>query len=46
MSRTTPAKYVDAFFRYFAESEFDDSAVRDVTGMESRTFADWARAHM
>jgi len=49
MSRTTPAKYVDAFFRYFAEGEFDDSAVtttvRDVTGKEPRTFADWAEAH-
>ena len=50
MSRTTPEKYVDAFFRYFAEGEFDDSAVtttvRDVTGKEPRTFADWAETHI
>jgi uncharacterized protein YbjT (DUF2867 family) len=50
MSRTTPAKYVDAFFRYFVEGEFDDSAVtttvRDVTGKEPRTFADWAGTHV
>lgn len=49
MSRTTPAKYVDAFFRYFVEGEFDDSAVtttvHDVTGREPRTFADWAGVH-
>lgn len=49
MSRTTPAKYVDAFFRYFAEGEFDDSSVtttvRDVAGKEPRTFTDWAEAH-
>lgn len=49
MSRTTPAAYVDAFFRFFADGEFDDSSVtttvRDVTGAQPRTFADWAAAH-
>jgi len=50
MSRATPEKYVDAFFRYFAEGEFDDSAVtttvRDVIGKEPRAFADWAETHV
>ncbi len=50
MSAEMPEKYVDAFFRFFAEGEFDDSevtsAVRDLTGREPRPFAAWARAHL
>ncbi|MFF2550737.1 NAD(P)H-binding protein [Nocardia sp. NPDC058058] len=49
MTRTTPADYVDAFFRFFANGEFDDSpvlpAVRDLTGRPPHTFADWAADH-
>lgn len=49
MSRTVPAKYVDAFFRFFSDGEFDDSpvlsTVGDVTGRPARTFKDWAMAH-
>ncbi|MGW4827328.1 NAD(P)H-binding protein [Amycolatopsis japonica] len=50
MSAEMPAKYVDAFFRFFAEGEFDDSevtgAVQDLTGREPRPFATWARTHL
>jgi uncharacterized protein YbjT (DUF2867 family) len=49
MSRTTPPQYVDAFFRFFVDGEFDDSSVttvvHDVTSRAPRTFADWAKAH-
>jgi uncharacterized protein YbjT (DUF2867 family) len=49
MSRTVPAKYVDAFFRFFSDGEFDDSpvlgTVDDVTGRPARTFKEWATAH-
>jgi len=48
MSKTTPPQYVDAFFRFFVDGEFDDSpvttTVRDLTGRSPRTFADWAAA--
>jgi uncharacterized protein YbjT (DUF2867 family) len=49
MAATTPAPYVDAFFRFYSDGEFDDSAVVDtvrrITGREPRRFEDWARAH-
>ncbi|WP_406293507.1 NAD(P)H-binding protein [Embleya sp. NBC_00888] len=49
MSETIPARYVDAFFRFFADGEFDDSAVlttvEEITGQAPRTFEAWARAH-
>lgn len=49
MSRTLPAELVEAFFRFFADGEFDDSAVvstvEDLTGMPARTFQEWAIAH-
>lgn len=49
MLRTTPAPYVDAFFRFFVGGEFDDApvvpAVRDLTGRPPRAFRDWATAH-
>jgi len=49
MAADTPAPYVDAFFRFFSDGEFDDSAVVDtvkrVTGRAARRFDHWARAH-
>ncbi|MCZ4099953.1 NAD(P)H-binding protein [Streptomyces sp. So13.3] len=44
-----PERYVDAFFRFFVDGEFDDTpvlpTVEDLTGRPPRTFEDWARAH-
>jgi uncharacterized protein YbjT (DUF2867 family) len=49
MSESTPAEYVDAFFRFFADGDLDESqvlpAVQDVTGRPPRTFERWVRAH-
>ncbi|MFF0134610.1 NAD(P)H-binding protein [Streptomyces mirabilis] len=49
MSLTIPAKYVDAFFRFFADGEFDDTpvvpAVEEITGRPPRTFEEWAVSH-
>ena len=49
MSATMPAKYVDAFFRFYADGSLDESivwpTVRDLTGRPPRTFAQWADAH-
>jgi uncharacterized protein YbjT (DUF2867 family) len=49
MSRTIPARYVEAFFRFFADGEFDDTpvlpAVEELTGRQPRTFEQWATAH-
>jgi uncharacterized protein YbjT (DUF2867 family) len=49
MAETTPAAYVDAFFRFYSDGEFDDSAVVDtvqqLTGDQPRTFMQWAQAH-
>ena len=49
MAATTPAPYVDAFFRFYSGGEFDDSAVVDtvrrIAGREPRRFEQWARAH-
>lgn len=49
MSATTPAKYVDAFFDFYAGGALDESrvlpTVREVTGRDPRTFAQWAEAH-
>jgi uncharacterized protein YbjT (DUF2867 family) len=49
MAETTPAAYIDAFFRFYSEGEFDDSSVIDtvsrITGCHPRTFEQWARAH-
>ncbi|WP_414941444.1 NAD(P)H-binding protein [Amycolatopsis sp. cmx-11-51] len=50
MSAEMPAKYVDAFFRFFVEGEFDDSrvtgVVQELTGRAPRPFAAWARTHL
>jgi uncharacterized protein YbjT (DUF2867 family) len=49
MAETTPAAYIDAFFRFYSEGEFDDSSAVDtvlqITGSPPRTFEQWARAH-
>lgn len=49
MSQAMPPEYVDAFFRFYADGELDESpvlpTVREVTGREPRTFEQWARAH-
>jgi uncharacterized protein YbjT (DUF2867 family) len=49
MAASTPAPYIDAFFRFFSDGEFDDSpvldTVRHITGREPRRFEQWARAH-
>jgi uncharacterized protein YbjT (DUF2867 family) len=49
MAADTPAPYIDAFFRFYSDGEFDDSPVVDtverVTGRAPRRFEQWARAH-
>lgn len=49
MSRTTPSEFVDAFFRFFVDGEFDDTpilpTVQDVTGRPARTYSEWVAAH-
>jgi hypothetical protein len=49
MSSSMPAKYVDAFFSFFADGKLDESkvlpTVREVTGRSPRTFEQWATAH-
>jgi uncharacterized protein YbjT (DUF2867 family) len=49
MSKSFPASFVDAFFRFFAEGEFDDSqvlpTVHELTGRRPRHFEQWAKAH-
>jgi uncharacterized protein YbjT (DUF2867 family) len=49
MTKSMPTDFVDAFFRFFVEGEFDDSSilptVEQVTGRKPRTFEQWALAH-
>jgi uncharacterized protein YbjT (DUF2867 family) len=49
MAADTPASYVEAFFRFYSEGEFDDARVVDtverIAGRPPGRFADWARAH-
>lgn len=49
MAVDTPAAFIDAFFRFFSDGEYDDSivvdAVQRITGRRPRTFEQWARAH-
>lgn len=49
MSAAMPAEYVDAFFRFYADGELDESmvlpTVPDLAGRPARTFEQWARAH-
>jgi uncharacterized protein YbjT (DUF2867 family) len=49
MSEAMPAEYVDAFFRFFADGELDESevlpTVEEVTGRPPRRFEQWASEH-
>ncbi len=49
MSATTPARYVDAFFDFYAAGSLDESkvlpAVRELAGRPPRTFSQWAAGH-
>jgi uncharacterized protein YbjT (DUF2867 family) len=49
MQADTPAAFIDAFFRFFTDGEFDDSpvvgTVHQLTGRQPRTFEQWARDH-
>jgi uncharacterized protein YbjT (DUF2867 family) len=49
MQADTPEDFIDAFFRFFSDGEFDDSGVLDtvrrITGHQPRTFEQWVRAH-
>jgi uncharacterized protein YbjT (DUF2867 family) len=49
LSAAMPAKYVDAFFRFYIDGTLDESAVRptvaEITGRPARTFQQWATAH-
>jgi uncharacterized protein YbjT (DUF2867 family) len=49
MATDTPAPFIEAFFRFYSDGEFDDSLVLDtverITRRPPRTFADWARTH-
>jgi uncharacterized protein YbjT (DUF2867 family) len=49
MEADTPAPYIDAFFRFYSDGEFDDAAVvdtvRELTGRDPRRFEQWARSH-
>jgi uncharacterized protein YbjT (DUF2867 family) len=49
MTAAMPAEYVNAFFRFYADGELDESmvlpAVPDLTGRPARTFGQWAAAH-
>jgi uncharacterized protein YbjT (DUF2867 family) len=50
LSKSTPPEYVDAFFRFFVDGEFDDSpvvpTVKEITGRRPGTFEQWTRAHL
>lgn len=49
MAADTPAPFIDAFFRFYSDGEFDDSYVVDtverITGRPPRRFVEWARTH-
>ena len=49
MATDTPMPFIEAFFRFYSDGEFDDSIVLDtierITRRPPRTFTDWARAH-
>jgi uncharacterized protein YbjT (DUF2867 family) len=49
MTASMPVEYVDAFFDFYVKGTLDESVVRstvkDVTGREPRTFAEWAAEH-
>ena len=49
MSEEMPPEYVEAFFKFFADGDLDESevlsTVQEVTGTPPRTFEAWAREH-
>ena len=49
MSATMPPEYVEAFFRFYADGDLDESdvlaTVRDLTRRRPRRFEQWAIAH-
>lgn len=49
MSRTMPAEYVDAFFRFFVDGTLDESqvlpTVEELTGTPPATFEQWVNRH-
>ncbi len=49
MSKSMPARYVDAFFRFYADGTLDESkilpAVQALTGRPPRSFGQWAVDH-
>jgi uncharacterized protein YbjT (DUF2867 family) len=49
MAQNTPEPYIDAFFRFYSDGEFDDSrvvaTVQELTGRAPRRFREWAREH-
>lgn len=49
MAGNAPQPYIDAFFRFYSDGEFDDSrvvgTVQELTGRAPRHFAQWARDH-
>jgi uncharacterized protein YbjT (DUF2867 family) len=49
MATDTPTPFIEAFFRFYSDGEFDDSIVLDtverITRRPPRTFTDWAQAH-
>jgi uncharacterized protein YbjT (DUF2867 family) len=50
MSQTMPEEYVDAFFRFFADGELDESqvlpTVEEITGRPPHSFEEWTRDHV
>jgi uncharacterized protein YbjT (DUF2867 family) len=49
MAADTPAPFIEAFFRFFSDGEYDDSvvvgSVMAITGHQPRTFEQWAQEH-
>ncbi|KAA0021712.1 SDR family oxidoreductase [Antrihabitans cavernicola] len=49
LGKSMPPQYVDAFYRLFVEGDADETTVvptvRELTGAEPRTLADWATTH-
>ncbi len=49
MAGNTPQPFIDAFFRFYSEGEFDDSrvvpTVHELTGRAPRRFEEWVRDH-
>ena len=50
MAGNTPPPFIEAFFRFYSEGEFDDArivgTVQALTGRVPRRFQEWARDHV